>query len=63
MKLAVVAMLLVVAAARAGERELDPGVLTYTYGVGGFVPEYVAPPPGSYALPPIATIQIGRAHV
>ncbi len=37
------------AAAAAGEA-------AYTYAIGVFRPEYTAPPPGSYSLPPIATV-------
>ena len=37
-------------------RAVDPAELAYTYAVGGFVPEYTPPPPGSYALPPIDTV-------
>ena len=47
-------------AARAGDdarlRAVDPAELTYTYAVGGFVPEYTPPAPGSYALPTIDTV-------
>jgi cytochrome c peroxidase len=35
---------------------VDPAELSYTYAVGGFVPEYTPPAPGSYALPPIDTV-------
>ena len=36
---------------------VDPSTLSQTYAPGGFVPEYAPPPPGSYALPVIATIE------
>ena len=52
--------MLAAVAARAGDdarlRAVDPAELTYTYAVGGFAPEYTPPAPGSYALPPIATV-------
>jgi cytochrome oxidase Cu insertion factor (SCO1/SenC/PrrC family) len=35
---------------------LASAALGYTFGVGDFVPEYTPPPPGTYALPPIATV-------
>ena len=48
------------AAAGAGDdprlRTVDPAELTYTYAVGSFAPEYTPPAPGSYALPPIASV-------
>ena len=37
-------------------RGADAAELTYTYGVGSFVPQYVPPVPGSYTLPIIKTI-------
>jgi len=58
--LATAGLVLAAVAARAGDdarlRAVDPGELTYTYAVGGFVPEYTPPAPGSYTLPPIATV-------
>lgn len=42
-----------IASAAAG---LGPGDAEYTYGVGTFAPEYVAPPAGTYELPPIRTV-------
>jgi len=38
-------------------RGVDAGEVAYTYGVGGFVPEYEPPPPGSYSLPVITTVR------
>jgi cytochrome c peroxidase len=35
---------------------VDPSEAAYTYAVGAFRPEYTPPAPGTYALPPIATI-------
>ena len=57
----VLAVALVVARAAGGAddprlRATDPAELGYTYGVGGFVPEYEPPAPGTYALPPIDTV-------
>ena len=40
----------------AGPRTVDPSEAGYTYAVGAFRPEYTPPAPGTYALPPIATI-------
>ena len=40
----------------ARPRAVDPSEAAYTYGVGAFRPEYTPPAPGTYALPPIATI-------
>ena len=37
-------------------RGVDAAELGYTYGVGGFTPEYAPPPPGSYTLPVVDTI-------
>jgi cytochrome c peroxidase len=37
-------------------RGVDAADLAYQYGVGGFVPEYEPPAPGSYALPVVDTI-------
>ena len=37
-------------------RGVDPADLAYTYGVGGFLPEYDPPPPGSYTLPVVDTV-------
>jgi len=58
--LAAAGLLLAATAARAGDdarlRAVDSAELTYTYAVGGFAPEYTPPAPGSYALPPIATV-------
>ena len=58
--LAAAGLALAAVAARAGDdarlRAVDPGELTYTYAVGGFAPEYTPPAPGSYTLPPIATV-------
>jgi cytochrome c peroxidase len=54
------ALTLVAAAVRAGDdarlHAVDPAELGYTYAVGAFAPEYTPPAPGSYALPPIATV-------
>lgn len=54
------ALVLVATTAAAGDdprlRAVDPAELAYTYGVGVFVPEYTPPAPGSYALPPVATV-------
>src|SRR5205085_6849733 len=49
------------AAARAGEpaverAPIDSSDAGYTYAVGVFRPEYTPPAPGTYALPPIATV-------
>jgi cytochrome c peroxidase len=44
------------AAAAPPPRPLTHDDTSYTYAVGGFVPEYTIPPPGSYELPPIDTI-------
>lgn len=59
-RFAVVGLALAVSAAVAGDdprlRTVDPAELAYTYAVGGFVPEYTPPAPGSYALPPISTV-------
>ena len=58
--LAAVGLVLVAATARAGDdsrlRAVDPAELGYTYAVGAFAPEYTPPAPGSYRLPPIATV-------
>ena len=58
--LAAAGLALAAAAARAGDdarlSAVDPAELTYTYAVGGFVPEYTPPAPGSYALPTIDTV-------
>ena len=35
---------------------IDPAAVYYTYTVGPFTPDYVPPPPGSYALPVIERI-------
>ncbi len=40
----------------ARPRTVDPSEAAYTYAVGAFRPEYTPPAPGTYALPPIATI-------
>ena len=45
------AALAVLVASAAGAADLG-----YTYAVGGFAPDYEPPTPGSYALPPIATV-------
>ncbi len=37
-------------------RGVDARELAYTYAVGGFVPEYEPPAPGSYDLPVVATV-------
>jgi len=37
-------------------RGVDARELGYTYAVGGFVPEYEPPAPGSYELPVVATV-------
>jgi cytochrome c peroxidase len=37
-------------------RTVDPSEAAYTYAVGAFRPEYTPPAPGTYVLPPIATI-------
>lgn len=37
-------------------RGSDPSQFAYTYGIGGFVPDYAPPPPGSYSLPVIQTV-------
>jgi len=58
------ALLIVALAAAAGAEEaaperlrnVEPSALSATYAVGGFVPEYTPPPPGSYALPVIDTV-------
>jgi cytochrome c peroxidase len=54
------ALVLLATAAGAGDdprlRAVDPAELAYTYAVGGFVPEYTPPAPGSYKLPPINTL-------
>jgi len=53
-------VLAVAAAAGVGDdprlHAVDPAQLTYTYAVGSFAPEYTPPAPGSYALPPIASV-------
>jgi len=58
--LAAAGLVLAAVAARAGDdarlRAVDPAELTYTYAVGRFAPEYTPPAPGSYTLPPIATV-------
>lgn len=36
-------------------RAVDPAALAYTFGVGGFAPEYTPPAPGTYTLPVIGT--------
>ena len=35
---------------------VDPATLAYTYGVGSFTPEFTPPPPGSYTLPVVDTL-------
>ena len=54
-----VALLLVAGSAWAGDAppRIDPSEVAYTYGVGGFVPDYEPPAPGTYALPPIDTVE------
>jgi cytochrome c peroxidase len=37
-------------------RGVDPQALSATYAVGGFVPEYTPPAPGTYTLPVIDTV-------
>jgi cytochrome c peroxidase len=37
-------------------RGVDPQALSQTYALGGFVPEYTPPAPGSYTLPVIDTV-------
>jgi cytochrome oxidase Cu insertion factor (SCO1/SenC/PrrC family) len=37
-------------------RGVSAADLAYTYGPGGFAPEYALPPPGSYALPVVDTV-------
>ena len=37
-------------------RSVDPDVLSYTYALGPFAPEYAPPAPGSYALPVIQSV-------
>ena len=58
--LAAAVLALAAVAARAGDdarlRAVDPAELTYTYAVGRFASEYTPPAPGSYTLPPIATV-------
>jgi cytochrome oxidase Cu insertion factor (SCO1/SenC/PrrC family) len=56
-------LLLAVAAATGAEeaaperlRNVDSSTLSATYAVGGFVPEYTPPPPGTYELPVIDTV-------
>ncbi len=39
-----------------GARRVDSSDAAYTYAVGVFRPEYTPPAPGTYALPPIATV-------
>ncbi len=59
------ALLIVALASAAGAEEaaperlrnVDPQALSATYALGGFVPEYTPPPPGSYALPVIDTVR------
>ena len=57
---AALALVLAAATARASDdarlRAVDPAELRYTYAVGAFAPEYTPPAPGSYTLPPIATV-------
>ena len=41
-------------------RGVDAADLAYTYGAGGFTPEYELPAPGSYTLPVIDTLEDHR---
>jgi len=53
-------LVLLATAALAGEPVRPPAAdqpaLGYTYGVGGFAPEYTPPAPGTYTLPVIASV-------
>ncbi len=61
---ALIVLGLLAGAARGGEpaqperlHGVDPAALTYTYGIGGFAPEYEPPAPGTYTLPVVATVR------